>query len=87
MPGPGSGQLTSYDSAVSSQDIAAQGRFGNLIALLLQEAARELNAVFVDEALQPFPDQWAFQTSVRPMAPHDIAPTILRAIRAHIHSM
>lgn len=35
--------------------------------------------MFVDDALQPYADQWAFLTSVQPMAPHDIEPTILRA--------
>jgi superfamily II DNA or RNA helicase len=35
--------------------------------------------VFVDEALRPHADQWAFLASVQPMAPHDIEPTILRA--------
>ena len=35
--------------------------------------------MFVDDALQPYADQWAFLASVQPMAPHDIEPTILRA--------
>lgn len=36
-------------------------------------------SVFVDAALHPYCDQWAFLASVRPMASHDIEPTILRA--------
>ena len=36
--------------------------------------------MFVDDALQPYADQWTFLVSVQPMAPHDIEPTILRAI-------
>jgi superfamily II DNA or RNA helicase len=73
-------KLTSYDRLFPSQDTLPKGGFGNLIALPLQKLPRELGrSVFVDEALQPFPDQWAFLASVRPMEPHDIDPTILRA--------
>ncbi|HYN59648.1 MAG TPA: DEAD/DEAH box helicase family protein, partial [Rubrivivax sp.] len=73
-------KLTSYDRLFPSQDTLPKGGFGNLIALPLQKLPRELGrSVFVDETLQPFPDQWAFLMSVRPMEPHDIEPTILRA--------
>jgi len=73
-------KLTSYDRLFPSQDTLPKGGFGNLIALPLQKLPRELGrSVFVDEALQQFPDQWAFLTSVTPMEPHDIEPTILRA--------
>jgi superfamily II DNA or RNA helicase len=41
------------------------GGFGNLIALPLQNTARKAgNSVFVDESMQPFPDQWAFLSSL-----------------------
>ena len=44
-----------------NQDTLPKGGFGNLIALPLQKAPREQgNSVFVDEHLQPYPDQWAF---------------------------
>jgi hypothetical protein len=57
-----------------------KGGFGNLIALPLQKGPRERGcSVFVDSALQPYPDQWAFLTGIRPMDAHDIEPTILRA--------
>jgi superfamily II DNA or RNA helicase len=73
-------KLTSYDRLFPSQDTLPKGGFGNLIALPLQKLPRELGrSVFVDEALQPFPDQWAFLTSVTTMEPHHIEPTILRA--------
>ena len=73
-------KLTSYDRLFPSQDTLPKGGFGNLIALPLQKLPRELGrSVFVDEALQPFPDQWAFLTSITPMGRHDIEPTILRA--------
>src|SRR5690606_32031863 len=35
--------------------------------------------VFVDSDLRPHPDQWAFLASIRPLSPHDIEPTIVRA--------
>lgn len=53
--------LGSYDRMFPNQDTLPCGGFGNLIALPLQKAAREAeNSTFVDDALQPFPDQWAF---------------------------
>lgn len=57
-----------------------KGGFGNLIALPLQKLPRENGcSVFVDAELRPFDDQSAFLTSIQPMAPHDIEPTVLRA--------
>ena len=73
-------KLESYDRLFPNQDTMPKGGFGNLIALPLQKAPRENGcSVFVDGALRPCPDQWAFLASIRPMAPHDIEPTILRA--------
>lgn len=73
-------KLTSYDRLFPNQDTMPKGGFGNLIALPLQKLPRESgSSVFVDDALQPYPDQWAFLDSVQSMAPHDIEPTILRA--------
>lgn len=73
-------QLTSYDRLFPNQDTMPKGGFGNLIALPLQKSPRENGgSVFVDDALRPHPDQWAFLASVQLMAPHDIEPTILRA--------
>jgi superfamily II DNA or RNA helicase len=72
-------KLTSYDRLFPNQDTMPKGGFGNLIALPLQKNPRESGcSVFVDEALRPHPDQWAFLASIRPMSPHDIEPTILR---------
>jgi superfamily II DNA or RNA helicase len=73
-------KLESYDRLFPNQDTMPKGGFGNLIALPLQKMPRE-NAcsVFVDAELHPYHDQWAFLASIRPMAPHDIEPTILRA--------
>ena len=73
-------KLNSYDRLFPNQDTMPKGGFGNLIALPLQKWPREQGcSVFVDAGLRPFPDQWAFLASIRPMLPHDIEPTILRA--------
>ncbi|WP_205632026.1 DEAD/DEAH box helicase [Ectothiorhodospira sp. BSL-9] len=51
-----------------------------MIALPLQKQPRGLGrTVFVDEHLQPYPDQWAFLASVQPMSHHDLENALLRA--------
>ncbi len=73
-------KLESYDRLFPNQDSMPKGGFGNLIALPLQKKPRENGcSVFVDTALRPYPDQWGFLASIRPMSVHDIEPTILRA--------
>lgn len=73
-------KLTSYDRLFPNQDTLPKGGFGNLIALPLQKMPRERGgSVFVDGALRPYLDQWAFLASVRSMEAQDIEPTILRA--------
>jgi superfamily II DNA or RNA helicase len=73
-------KLTSYDRLFPNQDTMPKGGFGNLIALPLQKTPRETGgSVFVDDALQPYADQWRFLVSVQPMLPNAIEPTILRA--------
>ena len=63
--GPSIG-LDSYDRFFPNQDTLPQGGFGNLIALPLQKAPRDHgNSVFLDDALEPGADQWAFLASVR----------------------
>lgn len=50
----------SYDRLFPNQDTMPDGGFGNLIALPLQHEARNRGCtVFVDDALNPYPDQWA----------------------------
>jgi len=62
--------LESYDRLFPNQDTLPRGGFGNLIALPLQHDARQRgNTVFVDERLVPFPDQWEFLASIRPIDP------------------
>ena len=73
-------KLQSYDRLFPNQDTMPKGGFGNLIALPLQKKPRDSGySVFVNEALQPYPDQWVFLASIKPMSMHDIEPTILRA--------
>jgi len=80
-------QLSSYDRLFPNQDTMPKGGFGNLIALPLQKAPREMGfSVFVDAELRPYPDQWAFLASIQPMAAHDIEPTILRST-ANVHPL
>jgi hypothetical protein len=58
----------SYDRLFPSQDTMPRGGFGNLIALPLQHGPRQNgNSVFLDDRLQPFPDdqQWAHLASVQ----------------------
>lgn len=72
--------LASYDRLFPNQDTMPKGGFGNLIALPLQKQPRESGrSVFVDEHLQPYPDQWAFLSSIRPVSRRDLEDAILRA--------
>ena len=58
--------MTSYDRLFPNQDTMPRGGFGNLIALPLQHGPRAKdNTVFVDEAFDPFPDQWAYLSGVQ----------------------
>jgi len=60
--------MKSYDRFFPNQDTLPRGGFGNLIALPLQKAARELgNSVFVNDHLEPYDDQWAFMAGIQRM--------------------
>ncbi len=73
-------KLGSYDRLFPNQDVMPKGGFGNLIALPLQKEPRERQrTVFVNRTWTPYPDQWAYLSSIETMAPRDIEPTILRA--------
>ncbi len=61
--------LRSYDRLFPNQDTLPKGGFGNLIALPLQKLARRHgNSEFLDDQLQPCPDQWAFLASLRKLS-------------------
>ncbi|MBK9663163.1 MAG: DEAD/DEAH box helicase family protein [Nitrosomonas sp.] len=71
--------LASYDRLFPNQDTLPKGGFGNLIALPLQKQPRELGrSVFVDQQLTPYPDQWEFLASIRPLSRKDLEDTVLR---------
>ncbi|MGV8887204.1 MAG: TOTE conflict system archaeo-eukaryotic primase domain-containing protein [Pseudomonas sp.] len=73
--------LSSYDRLFPNQDYMPKGGFGNLIALPLQKRARaQNNSVFVDDSLEPHPDQWAFLASIQRLSPEDIQPVIIQAM-------
>jgi len=56
----------SYDRLFPSQDLMPDGGFGNLIALPLQRVARDRgHSVFIDDELNPFPDQWEYLASLK----------------------
>lgn len=62
--------MDSYDRLFPSQDVLPKGGFGNLIALPLQrEARRAGNTLFLDEQLEPYPDQWAYLDSLPSIEP------------------
>ena len=59
-------QLSSYDRLFPNQDTMPKGGFGNLIALPLRKEARQRGcSVFVDDDLQPYPDQWAYLATLQ----------------------
>ena len=61
--------LDSYDRLFPSQDTMPKGNFGNLIALPFQrKAVPDGNTLFVDEHLNPFPDQWGHLSSLKRMS-------------------
>jgi superfamily II DNA or RNA helicase len=57
--------MSSYDRLFPNQDTMPAGGFGNLIALPLQRDRREHGCtVFLDDDLEPYPDQWAYLAGV-----------------------
>lgn len=65
--------FTSYDRLFPAQDTVPKGGFGNLIALPFQgQAQKARNTLFVDEQLVPYPDQWAFLSSIPKISPEEL---------------
>lgn len=66
--------LASYDRFFPSQDSMPKAGFGNLIALPLQGASTATGATtFLDPTtMEPWPDQWAFLSSVARMTPEAV---------------
>ncbi|MGH2946929.1 MAG: TOTE conflict system archaeo-eukaryotic primase domain-containing protein [Solirubrobacteraceae bacterium] len=58
--------MSSYDRLFPNQDTMPAGGFGNLIALPLQRDRRaEGCTVFLDDPLEPHPDQWVYLAGVQ----------------------
>jgi superfamily II DNA or RNA helicase len=58
--------LDSYDRFFPAQDYLPKGGFGNLIALPLQKASRDIgNTCFLNEDLTPIDDQWKFLSEMK----------------------
>lgn len=73
--------LDSYDRLFPNQDTMPKGGFGNLIALPLQKKPRERdNSVFVDENYKPYPDQWAFLSSVSRLSRKEVETIVDEAL-------
>ncbi len=74
--------LDSYDRFFPSQDTLPRGGLGNLIALPLQRRPREIgNSVFLDESAVPYPDQWAFLSSIRRITLQEVETVVAEAER------
>jgi superfamily II DNA or RNA helicase/very-short-patch-repair endonuclease len=72
--------LDSYDRFFPNQDTLPQGGFSNLIALPLQKRPRESgNSVFLDDNYVPFPDQWAFLSTIRAIGRRDVEGVVRSA--------
>jgi len=72
----------SYDRFFPNQDTLPKGGFGNLIALPFQGIARKAgNTLFVDQDFTPYPDQWAFLSSLQPMSCSKLTAIIEEAHR------
>lgn len=65
--------FSSYDRLFPSQDTVPKGGFGNLIALPFQGQAQKAgNSLFVDDSFAPYPDQWAFLSSLPKITPQQL---------------
>lgn len=75
-------KLDSYDRLFPNQDTMPKGGYGNLIALPLQgEARRHGNSVFIDEAMVPYPDQWAYLAAIEPLSHTRVEDLVQQAER------
>jgi len=74
--------MESYDRLFPNQDTMPRGGFGNLIALPLQwESVRQGNTVFLDSALEPFPDQWSYLAGLHKVEPKAVERIAKEAMR------
>jgi superfamily II DNA or RNA helicase len=74
--------LDSYDRFFPSQDTMPTGGFGNLIALPLQKKPRDSgNSLFLDKDFIPYPDQWAFLSTVGRMKRLEVETLVNGAVQ------
>ena len=72
----------SYDRLFPSQDLLPQGGFGSLISLPLQGKPRKKgNTLFLDENFFPYPDQWAFLSTISRMSRQEVEKIVDEANR------
>jgi len=78
--------LASYDRLFPNQDTLPKGGFGNLIALPLQQVPRANgNSVFVDDTLNPWPDQWVFLSGIERLSRERVESLVREAEhRGHV---
>jgi hypothetical protein len=71
--------LEAFDRFFPNQDALPSGGFGNLIALPLAKEPRQAgNTLFVDEAFDPMPDQWAYLASLRRLSLQEVLEIVSR---------
>ncbi len=69
----------SYDRLFPNQDVMPEGGFGNLVALPLQKQVRQHgNSQFVDQALQPFADQWTQLKQIETVSPKQLTELLVK---------
>jgi len=69
----------SYDRLFPNQDHRPTGGFGNLIALPLQHGPRQRgDTAFIDERFVPYPDQWAYLSSLQRLSPTQLTACLER---------
>lgn len=74
--------MKSYDRLFPNQDTMPKGGFGNLISLPLQKSPMEKdNSVFIDENLNPYPDQWLYLSTIEQMPLNEVQTFIDEAIK------
>ena len=74
--------FSSYDRLFPSQDTVPKGGFGNLIALPFQgQAQKSGNSLFVDDRFVPYPDQWAFLSSLPKITPEQLEECLRQLCR------
>ncbi len=72
--------FASYDRFFPNQDTLPRGGLGNLIALPLQKRARDQGrTLFLDDALVPHPDQWAYLSSLTPITTRQVEDVVSAA--------